>query len=122
MRDSASIKAKSSDREVLFQWNGFDGDDCFKDFHIQLLDGPRFCFGECMVRGLRQCVWFFRGQLDKVELGFESPDIRTCYLTRTEDAFLLQICLEGLNRSEQYCLSEPTLTLDDEFLREYDSD
>ena len=114
---------KSDDAEVLFQWNGFDGDDCFRSFSIDVVNGAeteRFCFGEFVVWGLRKYVRFFRGQIDKAESGFRFPDIRACHLTRTEDGFLLQICLEEAGRSEQYRLSKPTVILDDEFLREYD--
>jgi hypothetical protein len=125
MRDSATIQVKDNDTEVLFQWNGFDGDDCFGSFHIDVVTRgatERFRFGECAVWGLRKSVRFFRGRLDRAESGFRFPDIRTYDLTRTEDGFMLQICLEAANRSKQYRLSKPTLFLDDEFLREYDGD
>ena len=123
MRNSASIRVKSDDAEVLFLWHGFDGDDCFNDFRIEISNRSgteRFDFGGCVVWGLRKLVWFFRGKLDKAGGGFRFPDIRTYDLTRTEDGYLLQISLETANRSEQIRLSNPTLIMDDEFLRDYD--
>lgn len=125
MRESASIRAAGAGSDVLFEWVGFDGDDCFKDFHIEISNGSeteRFDFAECAIRGLRTCDRFFRGQLDKVAGGFRVPDVRTYDLTRTEDGFLLQIRLEGTNRSEEFRIKQPTLTFDDELLKEYDAD
>ena len=116
---------KGDDVEVLFHWHDFDGDDCFRDFHIDILNGTqaeRFEFGECVVWGLRKSVRFFRGKLDSAGSGFRFPDIRTYDLTRTDDGFSLQIRLEAANRSEEIRFSNPTLILDDEFLKEYDGD
>src|SRR5258708_3871308 len=125
MRDCASIRAKSHDREVAFEWRDFDGDDCFRDFHADIVTGTEtehFSFGDCVVWGLRQSIRFFRVQQDKAGLGFRFPDIRTCDLARTEDGFLLQVSLEATNRSEQFRFSKPTLIFDDQFLKEYDAD
>ena len=125
MRDSASIRAKAANSEVLFEWNDFDGDDCFQDFHINIVNETkmqRFDFGHCVVSGLRRSVRFFRGQIDKAGSGFRVPDVRTYELARTEDGFLLQIRFEGNALFERFHLNKPTLTFDDEFLREYDGD
>ena len=121
--DAASIRAKSDNAETLFEWCGFDGDDCFKAFHIRIANGTeteQFDFGECVVPGLRKCVQLFRGRLDKAEGGFRFPDVRTYKLTRTENGFHLQIRFEGDGLSRQFEISNPTLTLDDEFLDEHD--
>jgi len=123
--DSASIQVKSDDAELLFHWHDFDGDDCFRAFHIDIVNGTRverFEFGECVVWGLRKSVRFSRGELDSAGSGFRFPDMRTYDLTRTVDGFLLQIRLEAANRSEEIRLKNPTLILDDGFLKEYDGD
>ena len=125
MRDCASIRAKSDDREVFFEWRDFDGDDCFRDFHIDIVNGAEtehFAFGDCVVWGLRRSVRFFRGQQDKAGFGFRFPDIRTYDLERIEDGFSLQISFEETNRTEQFRFIRPALIFDDEFLKEYEGD
>ena len=125
MRETASIQVEDADHKVLFEWLDFDGDDCFRDFHIVIENETgteRFDFGDCAIWGLRKCVRFFRGRLDKAEGGFRFPDIRTYDLARTEDGFSLQIGMEGTNRSEQFQVRKPALTFDDQFLEEYDTE
>jgi hypothetical protein len=125
MKNSARIRTISGDREALFEWLDFDGDDCFRDFHIDIVNGTeteRFAFGNCAVWGLRQSFRFFQGLQDKAGFGFRFPDIRTYDLTRTGNGFLLQIRLEAAIRSEEYRFSNPMLILDDEFLTGYDAD
>lgn len=123
MRDSASIRARRDDAEVLFERHDFDGDDCFKVFHIDIANGTeteRFDFGACVVQGLRKSVRFFRGRVDKAEGGFRFPDIRTYELRRTDDGFLLEIRFEDNDLFRQLQISNPTLIFDDEFLNEHD--
>ena len=125
MRASAGIRAKGAGYEVFFEWLDFDGDDCFRDFHIEIVNGSeteRFDFGDCAIWGLRKSVRFFRGRLDEASGGFRFPDIRTYELTRTEVGFKLQIRFEGNDLSRQVQISNPTLIFDDEFLDEYDVD
>ena len=125
MRDSASILAKTTAAEVLFHWEEFDGDDCFGKFHIEVVIGSvteRFEFGHSIVWVLRKSARVFRGKADNVESTFKFPDTRTCNLKRIEDGFLLEICLEGTNRCEEYRLIKPTLFFDDEFLYRYNPD
>lgn len=125
MKDCASIRAKSKDQEVLFEWLDFDGDDCFRDFHIDIVketETERFAFGECAVWGLRRSVRFFRGQQEKAGFGFRFPDIRTYDLMRVANGFLLQIRLEAADRSEEFLFSDPSLKFDDAFLKAYDAD
>jgi len=125
MRKSASIRAEGAGSGGLFEWLDFDGDDCFRDFHIGLVNGTeteRFEFGGCAIWGLRRTVMFFRGQLDKVGSGFSFPDNRTYDLARIEDGFLLEIRVKATNRFEQLHIQKPALTFNDEFLKEYDAD
>ena len=125
MSESATIQVESVDHKVLFEWLDFDGDDCFRDFHIVVEDArgtERFDFGDCAIWGLRKCVRFFQGRLDNASGGFRFPDIRTYELTRIEEGFLLQIVQEGTNRSERFHVRKPTLTFDDQLLEEYDAD
>jgi hypothetical protein len=125
MTDSASIRVKGNDADVLFHWHDFDGDDCFRGFQIDIVKGDqieRFDFGECAVWGLRKSSRFFRGKLDSAGGGFRFPDIRTYDLKRTGDGFLLQIRLEAANRTEEIRFTGPTVILNDDFLKEYDGD
>jgi hypothetical protein len=80
------------------------------------------CLSPIKVWGLRRSVRFFQGQDDKAGFGFRCPDIRTFDLLRVEDGFILQIALEAANRSEEFRFKEPSLKVDDEFLRAYDAD
>ena len=125
MSESANIREEGSGYAILFEWLDFDGDDCFRDFHIEIVNGTaieRFDFGDCSIGILQRSVRFFRGQFDKADFGFKFPDIRTYDLTRTEDGFSLEISLEAANRFEQFWIRKPTLTFADELLREYDAD
>jgi hypothetical protein len=125
MKDSASSRITSDDSEAFFEWLRFDGDDCFSEFHIDIVSGietRRFEFGPCVISGLRKPVRFLRGDLDTTSSGFQFPDIRTYGFTRSEDGFLLQIRFEGSGMSEQFFFGKPSLSIDDELLREYDSE
>jgi hypothetical protein len=125
MKASASIRAEGNGYQVLFEWLDFDGDDCFRDFRIEIVNGTgteRFDFGDCAIRGLRKVVRFFRGRLDNAGGGFRFPDIRSYELARTEAGFTLQIRFEGNDLSRQFRIDNPALTFDDEFLDEYEAD
>lgn len=125
MKDSANIRVKVDHAEVMFEWLGFDGDDCFGDFYIEIANGTearRFDFGPCVTWGLRKAVKFFEGKLDTTSSGFRVPDIRTYELTRTDDGFLLEIRFEANNQYEQFHLSKPAVAIDYEFLSQYDGE
>lgn len=125
MANSASIRVKDNDAEALLHWRNFDGDDSFRSFQINIINGnqtEQFDFGGCAVWGLRKSSRFFRGKLDSAGGGFRFPDIRTYDLKRTDNGFLLQIRFEEANRSEEIRFTDPTVILEDEFLKEYDGD
>ncbi len=61
MNTTAQIVLKNDEIEICLEWLGFDGDDCFKDFHITVKtnnQSRRFDFGECVIWGLRKPVHF----------------------------------------------------------------
>ena len=45
------IQLTSDESETRFEWSGFDGDDCFSDFHVTIMAqgrSRRFDFGPCV--------------------------------------------------------------------------
>ncbi len=121
MRRTAHIHLKSDSAECRFEWLDFDGDDCFKEFRIDVRDGNnfrRFKFGPCAVWGLRQASRFFR---DATQLtvggGFQNPDIRFYDLHRKGDGYKLIVRFEGSGVYKELCIPNPQIEVDDEFMR-----
>jgi len=108
---------------MRFVWVGFDGDDCFDAFHIDVIgeSGSRqFSFGPCAVHGLRKVSRFSRDDSqESVSLGFRHPDIRYCDIFRTNGDYRLVVRLERSWLSEQLCVGKPSIQFEDEFLTEY---
>jgi hypothetical protein len=108
---------------MRFVWVGFDGDDCFNDFHIDVAteSGTQlFSFGPCAVQGLRKLSRFFRDHSQKsVGLGFHHPDVRYCDIFRVDGDYRLEVRFEGSGLSEQTWVRKPSVHFGDEFLAEY---
>lgn len=123
MRDSARIRIKDALTEMRFVWLGFDGDDCFNDFHIEVTGESgtqQFCFGACAVHGLKKLSKFFRdGTQGEVNLGFRHPDIRDCDIFRFDGEYRIVVRFEGGGLSKEYCVRKPSIQLEDEFWAEY---
>jgi hypothetical protein len=121
VKTSADIRIKGDSTEVSFEWCGFDGDDCFNDFHINVITetgSRRFDFGGCAVNGLRQFSRFFRnGTQNKVSGGFRHPDIRYYDLYREKDGFRLVVRFEDSGLCEEFYVRNPRTEIDDEFMR-----
>ena len=121
--NSAQIHINDATTDMRFVWIGFDGDDCFDDFHIDVIgeSGSRqFSFGPCAVHGLRKVSRFSRdNSQESVSLGFRHPDIRYCDIFRTNGDYRLVVRLEGSGLSEQLCVGKPSIQFKDEFLTEY---
>jgi hypothetical protein len=121
MKTYAFIRLKSDCLQIGFEWLDFDGDDCFNDFHINVVSetGPRrFDFGECAVNGLRKISKFFRETSQKtVSSGFRHPDV--CYydLDRTNDGYRLVVGFERTGLREEFNIEAPQMEIDDEFMR-----
>jgi hypothetical protein len=117
----ASIYLRDSDAEVRFHWRGFDGDDCFDEFHIDLVkNGATKCFqcGPCAVWGLRRLVRFFRdGREASVVGGFQNPDKCFYDVVRTPAGFRVSVTFERSELSENIELSHPEVRVDDDILR-----
>ena len=122
MRDSAQIQINDAHTEVRLVWAGFDGDDCFSEFYIEVAsegNARRFSFGPCAVHGLRKVSRFFRdNSQESVSLGFRHA-IRYCDVFRTDSDYRLVLRFEGGELSEQRFLEKPSIQLADEFLTEY---
>ena len=125
MESAAHIHLKSDTAEIRFEWLGFDGDDCFNDFHIIVTEGGharRFDFGPCVVSGLRKLAGFFNEATQAtVGGGFRHPDIRHYDVYRSADGYRLVVRFEGSRLHEELHIQRPALHVDDEFLKAYDS-
>jgi hypothetical protein len=114
MRTTASIHLKSDLAELRFEWLDFDGDDCFKDFHIDVRvenSFRRFNFGPCLVTGLRKLGRFFR---DTTQTTLGGP---CCDIHRTNDGYRLIVRCDASRACEELYLHNPQVELDDEFMR-----
>jgi hypothetical protein len=80
MKNSAHVRVKGDSTEMQFEWRDFEGDDCFKDFHINVAsdnESRPFDFGPCAVHGLRKLCKFFTDVTDTtVSGGFRYPYAR----------------------------------------------
>ena len=124
MERAAHIQLKSGASEMRFDWLGFDGDDCFDDFHITVADDGqprRFDFGPCVVRGLRKFVRFF-GDTSQPTIGggFRHLDIRYYDLHRSGEDYRLVIRFEGSGLHEEFHIHQPAVHIADQFLKDYD--
>jgi hypothetical protein len=121
VKTSADIRIKGDSTDVSFEWRDFDGDDCFNDFHINVITETgtrRFDFGGCAVNGLRQFSRFFRNETpNTVSGGFRNPDIRYYDLYREKDGYRLVVRFEGSGLCEEFYVRNPRTKIDDEFMR-----
>lgn len=121
MKTSASIRFKSVGVQIVFEWLDFDGDDCFDDFHIDVVtqtDNRRFDFGGCAVNGLRKVRRFLQDDTQTtVGGGFRNPDV--CYfdLDRKNGGFSLVVRFEGKGISDKFNIQNPQIEIDDDFMK-----
>jgi hypothetical protein len=124
MEKISYIHLKSNLLEIHFEWHDFDGDDCFKDFHIIVRDEKtvtQFAFGPCAVFGLRKLRKFFSDRTQKTAgLGFRNPDIRYCDVFRKDSDYRLKIQFEGSNLCEEFVIKQPDICIDHHFSDIYD--
>jgi len=117
VKDNAHIRINDAITDMRLEWLGFDGDDCFNDFHIDVASEAgtwQFCFGPCAVHGLRKLSRFFRdGSEASVSLGFQQPDIRSCDFVRADDGYRLMVRFEGSGLPEQFFVRKPSVQIDD---------
>jgi hypothetical protein len=108
---------------MRFDWLGFDGDDCFEDFHITFCEGGpsiHFGFGTCAVRGLKEVARFFSdASQTTVGGGFRHPDIRYYDLYRSGEDYRLVVRYEGSGLHEEIWIRQPAVHVADQFLKEY---
>jgi hypothetical protein len=120
VKANAHIRITDATTEMRLAWLGFDGDDCFGDFRIDVTSeagSQKFCFGPCAVHGLRKLSSFFRdGSQASVGLGFQQPDIRCCDFVRANEGYRLLVRFEGSGLSEQFFVRKPSVEIDDGLL------
>jgi hypothetical protein len=122
---TAHIRLKSDGAEIFFEWLGFDGDDCFDDFHIIVTENGkkhRFDYGPCVVNGVRKMKRFF-GDVSQntVGGGFRHPDIRHYDLHRSGDSYRLVIHFEASGMHQEFQIHRPFVHIADEILKAFDS-
>jgi|ERR1700690_2513573 len=114
MRRTAHIHLKSESAECRFEWLDFDGDDCFKDFHIEVRVESTFrrlSLGPCPVIGLRKFSRFFR---DPTQMTLDGG---CCDVHRTNDGYRLILRDDASGAGVELYLPNPQVELDDEFMR-----
>ena len=79
---NVQISVDSETCNAILRWTGFDGDDAFDSFQIQIqrkdAEPQCFEFGACAVWGLRRSTRFFSDQKEPATGGgFRHPDVRT---------------------------------------------
>jgi hypothetical protein len=106
--------------ELQLKWRGFDGDDCFSDFHIDVIaqgETKRLDFGPCVIYGLRKTRKFFQ---DETKEGIDfGTDALYCDLRRVEDGYALTVRFEGSASNQEFLIKHPLVEIDDSFLTEY---
>jgi len=121
MMSTAHIHLKSDLVQLQFEWHDFDGDDCFNDFHINVITETgtrRFDFGGCAVYGLRQFSRFLINEAQNTVSGeFGHPDIRCYDVYRENDGYRLVVRFEGSGLCEEFHIHTPRIEIDDEFMR-----
>jgi hypothetical protein len=116
MENSAGIRLKGDSMELQFEWRGFDGDDCFGDFHINVVtqrEARCFELGPSVIYGLRKMRKFFH------ERDQEEVDFGTCNLRRVDDGYTLTVRSKASGTNEEFVIKHPTVEIDDRFLTEY---
>jgi hypothetical protein len=120
VKNNAHIRINDATTEMRLAWLGFDGDDCFRDFRIDVASEAgtkQFCFGPCAVHGLRKLSRFFRDRSQaSVGLGFQHPDIRCCDFVRADEGYQLRVRFEGSGLSEHFFVRNPSVQIDDGLL------
>jgi hypothetical protein len=122
MENWASIQIKSNELEIRFEWVEFDGDDSFKEFHVDIIGGVktrRFDFGPSTVATLRKFAGFFQGKAEAASEAFQCPDVRVCELARTDSGLQLLVRFAADDQSEKFNIASPSITID-AFLADYD--
>jgi hypothetical protein len=113
MERAPHIQLTSEGTEARFEWSGFDGDDCFADFHVTVTAGGqahRFEFGPCAAYGLRRLRRFFTDPTQTAaELGFRHPDIRHCDVYRSGENYRLRVRYEGSGLHKEFHISRPAV-------------
>ena len=124
LESGAQINLKSEFVEVRFEWLGFDGDDCFEDFRVVVIErGSRqgFEFGPCVVRDLRKLARFFSDPTQTtVGGGFRNPDIRQYDVHRKGDDCRLVIDFAEVSLHAEFEIRSPAVHIDEKFLKAYD--
>jgi len=126
MESTAQICLSSRDAELRFDWLGFDGDDCFREFSVTYRSGAdeqRFEFGPCAVRGLRKLSCFFSDPAqESAGMGFRNPDIRYCDISREAGGYRVVVRYDGNGLHEEFLLGSPSLHMENKFLKDYYGD
>jgi hypothetical protein len=124
--DNSEISLSDSQREVVFIWNEFDGDDCFGSLKVRVCHEDQqaeYDFGPCVVWALRKLTCFVESDMDdSVSGGFRNPDIITYELKRMSSSYEFVVECEAQGLQVSYKLENPQIQVDRSFLNWYDED
>ncbi|PTY07037.1 hypothetical protein DB347_10635 [Opitutaceae bacterium EW11] len=119
-----SIQIRSMDCEALLTWSGFDGDDGFEAFSIEVRGGTdepkRFDFGGCVVWSLRRTTRLLARDELRASGGFKYPDVRTYEWEWIGSDLKLVVTYEGTRLHEEFLFQEPQIAVDRLFIDTYD--
>lgn len=114
--ESASIRVHGIESEWRFDWDGFDGDDCFQSFRITVTEPgltQDFDFGPSVVWSLRWLNRFFANETQTQTRGGLS-------VYRSGQDF--RMAFEYNRKQHEFHLRSPQVQLDREFLPLYDGE
>ena len=119
------VKVRGTGAEWLFEFTGFDLDDCFDSLRITVNERQEqvvYDFGPCVVWALRKLAAFFENEArdDAVGGGFRNPDPCFYELRRRGAEYRLSVRFEGSGLQKEYALALPEILVDKHFLKAYD--
>ena len=120
MKTSAEIRIKGDSTEVSFEWRDFDGDDCFNDFHINVITETgtrRFDFGGVPSTAFDNSAGSLGTRRRTRSAEASATPIRYYDLYREKDGYRLVVRFEGSGLCEEFCFRNPRTQIDDEFMR-----
>ena len=123
MSNTAHVYLKSDLAECRFEWLDYDGDDCFRNFYIDVRVEnrcQRFRLGPCVINGLRQLSRLVRNGIQNT-FSFVSchPNIRDVDLYREKDGYRLVVRSETAVLREEVYIRNPRIEVEDEILERF---
>ncbi len=124
--DNPRISLSDGQKEIVFIWNEFDGDDGFGSFKVKVrqdVQQAEYDFGPCAVSGARKLTRFFESDVDdSASGGFRNPDIIVYELRRVSSSYEFVVECEAQGFHVSHKLENPEIEVNRAFLNWYDGD